>query len=444
MSNRKTIVILLATAVFILSSYLFNRYKLSTANAQPAQITIPVESSPVAGAAMKSSAEQITFWQQKVQRDDRDYISLTYLGQAYLQQGRESGDAAAYGRAQAALEQALMINPTYELTLAYLSSTLISQHDFQGALEIAQRVYSFDTGALQALATIGDASLELGLYDEAAAAYETLLAQAPGAAVYSRAARLAWINGDREAATDWMHQAVEDAQENGLVGERLAWYQFQLGELHFNSGNVDAAATHYAAAKQTLPDYYLVLLGEGKVAAAQGEFEQAIALYEQLVTRLPEPAFVAALGDLYMLAGNETAAQQQYDTVTFIADLSTTDDVLYGRQLALFYANQERQLDSALAAAQAELANRADVYGYDVLAWTLYKNGRLDEAAIASEQALSMGTQEPLFYYHAGMIAAALGDTAQAIDHLTHALQLNPNFDFVQAQIAQEQLLILD
>ena len=132
MNTRKTIILVLATAVFILGSYLFNNHNPFIAQAEPEQITIPVESAPIASYAMKSSDEQIVFWQQKAQRDDRDYISLTYLGQAYLQRGRETGDAAAYGRAQAALEQALTINPNYELTLAYLSATLISQHDFQG------------------------------------------------------------------------------------------------------------------------------------------------------------------------------------------------------------------------------------------------------------------------------------------------------------------------
>lgn len=440
MSTRKIVILGLATAVLILGSYLFNANNPFAANAEPEEISIPVEAIPSVSHAMKSSDEQIVFWQQKVQRDDRDYISLTYLGQAYLQKGRETGDAAVYSRAQAALEQALTINPTYELTLAYLSAALISQHDFQGALEIAERIYDFDPGALQALATMGDARLELGQYDEAAAAYETLLAQAPGAAVFSRAARLAWLQGDVTAAIDWMQQAADEAAAIGLTGERLAWYQFQLGELYFNSGAVDAAAAQYAAARQTWPDYYLVLVGEGKVAAAQGNYDEAIALYEKLVARLPQPAFVATLGDFYALAGDETAAQQQYDTVDFITNLESTNEALYGRQIALFYANHGMNLDSALASAQAELASRPDVYGYDVLAWTLFKNGRLGEAAAASEQALRLGTQDALFYYHAGMTAAAQGNTELAREQLSHALQLNPHFDFLQAQIAQETL----
>ncbi|VAW31854.1 hypothetical protein MNBD_CHLOROFLEXI01-4214, partial [hydrothermal vent metagenome] len=226
--------------------------------------------------------------------------------------------------------------PTYELTLTYLSATLISQHDFQGALDIAQRVYDFDPGALQALATIGDASLELGLYDKAQTAYDELLARNPSAPVYSRLARYAWITGDTPAAINWMQQAVDDAKFVGLKGERLAWYQFQLGELYFKSGNVAEAAVQYSAAGDSFSTYYLVLAGEGKVAAARGDWDEAIAQYEALVARLPQPDFVAMLGDFYRLAGNETAAQQQYDTVFFIAELEAVNNLLYNRQLALF------------------------------------------------------------------------------------------------------------
>lgn len=438
MTTRKSIILMLITAVFIFGSYLYTNIPRLAAKADPAPVTIAVDAA--ASGIMKSSDELIAFWLEKSQRDDRDYISLTYLGQAYLQKGRETGDAAAYGRAQAALEKALAINPTYELTLTFLSAALISQHDFQGALNIAQRVYEFDSGAQQALATVGDASLELGLYDKARAAYEDLLTQNPSAPVYSRMARYAWLTGDAEAAINWMQQAVDDAKSVGLTGERLAWYQFQLGELYFKRGNVAEAAKQYASARETFPDYYLVLAGEGKVAAARGDWDAAIAKYEALVARLPQPAFVAMLGDFYRLAGNETAAQLQYDTVSFIAELETTDKALYSRQLALFYANHDTDLVSALTAAEAELATRADVYGYDVLSWTLYKNGRYAEAAVASEKAMAQDTPEALFYYHAGMIAAKLGNSEQAVEHLTQALELNPNFDFLQAQIAQAML----
>jgi tetratricopeptide (TPR) repeat protein len=168
--------------------------------------------------------------------------------------------------------------------------------------------------------------------------------------------------------------------------------------------------------------------------------DKAITLYERLVAFLPQPELVARLGDWYTLNGDPVAAQKQFETVTFIGTLEEANGILYNRQLALFYANHDIQLDVALALAEAELASRQDVYAYDTLAWALYKNGRLAEAALAMETALSHGTQDAQLQYHAGMIYAAQGKTNEATDALQTALTLNPHFDLFQAQIAQETL----
>jgi hypothetical protein len=51
---------------------------------------------------------------------------------------------------------------------------------------------------------------------------------------------------------------------------------------------------------------------------------------------LPDPAFVAASGDLYKLAGHEREAAAQYALVEQIGHLSAASGALYNRQLALF------------------------------------------------------------------------------------------------------------
>ncbi|HEY5869373.1 MAG TPA: hypothetical protein VI542_28065 [Candidatus Tectomicrobia bacterium] len=43
-------------------------------------------------------------------------------------------------------------------------------------------------------------------------------------------------------------------------------------------------------------------------------------------------------------------------------------------------------------------------------------------------------------YYHAGMIAQAAGEKAAASDYLKRALQLNPQFDPLQAAVARKAL----
>jgi Flp pilus assembly protein TadD len=76
----------------------------------------------------------------------------------------------------------------------------------------------------------------------------------------------------------------------------------------------------------------------------------------------------------------------------------------------------------------------------DTLARALYQNGKYAEAQTYSEKALRLGTRDATFHFHAGMIAAALGDKAKAREHLNLALSINPNFSLLYAPEAQAKL----
>jgi tetratricopeptide (TPR) repeat protein len=444
MSTRRVNLLLIFTGLFIAASYV-----VGAVNNRSPEVggLLGDLFDRLAGAEgyslaseMMTPDEQITFWSARVKPGGTDYINLTHLGQAYLLQARESGDAASYARAAEALRQALEYSPSYQPAQAYLSTVLISLHRFQDALALAQQTYAADPDEMQALAIIGDANLELGDYAAAELAYQELLDRAGGAPAYSRLSRLAWIQGDPDAAIEWMRQAAESAEDLGVWGEQLAWYSFQLGELHFNTGDIRNARRWYQKAEDIFTNYYLAQAGLAKVAAAEGELDQAIELYEALVARRPQPEYLAALGDLYAIQDNTAAAQEQYDTVLFIGQLEETQQVLYSRQVALFLANHHIQPVKALDYAQRELEARQDVYAYDTLAWTLYQNGRLDEAAAMIEQALAEGTQDALLFYHAGMINAARGRAGDACAYLQKALDMNPYFDPLQAQKAKATL----
>ena len=108
--------------------------------------------------------------------------------------------------------------------------------------------------------------------------------------------------------------------------------------------------------------------------------------------------------------------------------------------LAVNYADENRNLGRALELAQGELATRKDVYTYDALGWVLFRNGRQKEAEEASAKATALNTPEPMFLYHAGIIALAGGRTAEGEDLLRRALALNPNFAFPHAEDARRRL----
>jgi tetratricopeptide (TPR) repeat protein len=78
------------------------------------------------------------------------------------------------------------------------------------------------------------------------------------------------------------------------------------------------------------------------------------------------------------------------------------------------------------------------------MAWALYKNGKLEEAAKASEKAMQFGTRDSLLLFHTGIIAEGRGLREQAQSELKEALQINPHFHPIYADRARQRLTALE
>ena len=123
-----------------------------------------------------------------------------------------------------------------------------------------------------------------------------------------------------------------------------------------------------------------------------------------------------------------------------IAQLAGEAANVYDRALSLYLANHGLEPARALSLAQNELTARKDVYGYDAAAWALLAAGQASDADAMMAKALAFGTRDAKLLYHAGMIAAAVGDRGRAIDALRASLALDPSFDAFQAERARQTL----
>jgi tetratricopeptide (TPR) repeat protein len=209
------------------------------------------------------------------------------------------------------------------------------------------------------------------------------------------------------------------------------------------AGDAASADAAYLAALNTHPGDYRALAALGKLRANNGRYDEAIVLYQKAIAVVPMPIFISELGDLYTRTGNETDAQKQYELVEYIGLLGKINQVLHNRDLALFYADHDTKLLEALELAQTELEVRHDIYSWDALAWALYKNGKLTEAASASDKAMQMGTKDSILHYHAGMIAEKLGQREKALSELKQALEINQHFHLVYAKAASDKVTAL-
>jgi len=438
MTKQKIILMILAALLIMTLSHL-GGFDNSVAREDPATPDL-INIDPTELGEFPSAADGIQIFQKRVKHNSKDAVSLAILGQLYLRQARQTGDVTYYQQAEAALHQALALLPGYVPAQITLASTLYAQHNFIEALDIARRLYQENPQNSEALAIMGDAYLALGKYQEAGDIFRELSQRQLTPPVLARLAHQAELHGQPEEALQLMQRAARETLAAGQSREELVWYLIRLGDLYFNGGQLQLAGAHYEAALRLFDNQPIALAGLGKVRAAQGQYAAAIRLYEQAIAVIPQPDLLAALGDLYLLAGQPDQAQRHYDTVEYTGKLAEINRQLYNRQLANFYADHDRHVDKALALALAELELRRDIYGFDTAAWAYYKNGRFDEAQQMMEQAMALGTRDAKLYYHAGMIAWAQADLASAKAWLDTALAINPYFDLRQAALARETL----
>jgi len=323
-----------------------------------------------------------------------------------------------------------------------LAQVEISAHDFASARDHAEQLARLDSRKGYPYLLLGEALMELGDYEAAQSAFREMQKRGSAdVAAKTRLARMAALTGDNARAERLYAEALNLAVDAVPPSrETIAWLRWQLGETAFSAGDYDRAEKHYRDSLVTFPDYYRALAGLGRALAAKDDMNGAIEHYERAVRVLPDPAFVAALGDLYQIAGRTKEAETQYALCEQTARIGAEGGQLYNRQLALYYADHDLKSGDAYQLARREYETRRDIYGADALAWTALKAGKVAEARQAVKDALRLGAQDARLFYHAGMIARASGDGAAAHEYLQRALKLNPRFDPRQSQVAKQAL----
>jgi tetratricopeptide (TPR) repeat protein len=380
--------------------------------------------------------DQILSLQATLRTAPENPAALSLLGLAYLQKVRETGDPSYYPKAEALFTEALNHDGQQLDALIGLGTLALARHEFARALDWGQQAAAINPYHAAAYGVIGDAQIELGRYDDAVASFQRMIDLRPDLGSYSRVSYARELYGDPDGALTAMKQA---ATAGAGRAENVAWTQAQIGNLLFNRGDLDGAETAYRRSLATLDGYVYGVAGLAKVAAARGEYDEAIAGYQAAIAAIPAAEFLIALGDAQTAAGKTDDAAGSYALVEAIQKLANENGVNTDLEMALFDADHGRDLSDALERARTGYTERPSIHGADVLAWTLFKSGQAEEAQGYMREAMRLGTRDALLFAHAGLIEAALGNRDAAISYLQEALAINPHFSvLLNGQVRDE------
>jgi tetratricopeptide (TPR) repeat protein len=393
-----------------------------------------------AAAQASSTDHTIQLNQRQIQRSPQNAAAYLRLGDAYVQKARQTGDMSYCTLAEQALRRSLELAPQNAGAARHLAYVFSTRHEFKDAAVQAQKAIELDPTDSHAYGVLGDALIELGQYDEASHAFRRMMQLDESLYSLARLSGLKALQGNPEGAIATLGRAIEAGRLTRQPPESLAWAQWQLGVEHFAIGHLQAAETQFSEALKTYPKYYRALAGLAQVRASQQRYEDAADLYRQALGVIPLPEYAAGLGDVYTKLGRTDEARKQYALVEYIGRLNAVNRVMYNREMATFYADHEMKLDEAVDLARSELEVRQDIYGFDALAWTLFKAGKPAEALAPMTEALQLGTRDAKLFFHAGMIHRALGHDGSAREFLRRALSTNPHFHLLHAAVAQQAL----
>jgi tetratricopeptide (TPR) repeat protein len=381
--------------------------------------------------------QRIRTLEKLIAQNPRSVAYQNQLAAAYMQKVRETVDFGYLDRAERIMDRVLLTDDGNYEALRMREVVELERHHFQTAADLAETIIGLHPEDPWSYGVLGDASMEMGRYDRAASAYQKMLLLRPDQSSLNRVSWYEFVLGRPQQAIALMLQAIEAGARSP---ENTAWCLVDLGNLYFKTGDVEQAAQSYTQAAQTFRGYHAAEAGLGRVSAARGNYPDAIAAYLKAENSVPMPEYAAALEQLYTRSHQFQEARKQRDLIDFVDRMSRLASEKTNRNLALIYADEGRNLDRALALVQEELKVRNDIYTHDAMAWVLFQRKDYSRAEEASRVALQLGTPEPVFYYHAGRIAAALHKPDEARKLFNRALELNSKFDLRAEQITTDAL----
>jgi tetratricopeptide (TPR) repeat protein len=395
----------------------------------------PIDSGP----APETTQEAIVALRETIASGLADAAVYSQLGNALYQRARETGDGAFLDRAGRAFESALAADPKDYNALAGQATAALSRHQFADGYELARQAHRLAPGVVAPYAAYVDGLIETGRYGGAERALNRMLTLKPSLASYSRASYFSELHGDFEGAARALRLAISAG--SGTV-EGTAYIRSLYGDFQAMRGHYGAAASSYREALGVDPEFGNALRGLALLDAGRGELGAAIiALREQLGSP-PSPDVLVKLGEVEQAAGRGEAARRHYEQALAIEEEGLAEGAGIDAGITLNVANHG---DSARAVELGRDAWRTapSVSSADAYSWALYRDGRIGAAERLSAEAMRLGSRDPEFLYHAGMIAVAAGEPARGGALLADLLNQSPRFNALYAPRAERALASL-
>ncbi|MFK7738183.1 MAG: tetratricopeptide repeat protein [Pirellulaceae bacterium] len=413
----------------------FDDFDLSTVedNSEPVVGAVPVATDVDIDAAIEQQQGRL-----RTGDGGRNLHAQVLLGRLWLRKAKEEDFLPGYQRSVDLLEEVTATLPEFRFAKQSLAESYLATHRFSDAARLVGELRKLAKPTASVLALEFDAHLELGNLEQALRSLAALQALEESPPVMARSARLRELGGDLAGAANLIRDAVCELEQLTDDPRSLVWYHWRLGQLHFGQGNLDAAKSALQRALDISPDDEASLMSMAHVLFAESDLESS----EQFLRRAAvnqAPPVLAVLGDLMAVQGQLKEARQLWgNTLEAMDEEAKVAKVAHAREVAMFLADHQMDLDRASRLAELDFEQRQDAFAWDCRAWVAFRQGDLDAAQNCISRALDGVRGSSQVLYHAAWIACERGQLKEARESLKRLDALNPRFSITAARELDE------
>jgi tetratricopeptide (TPR) repeat protein len=327
--------------------------------------------------------DQVSFWQDAVQKAPRKSRPYMNLGGALVKAGQ-------LDEAQYFLDKALAIDP--ELWEVWNNKGLIAT--------------------------------EQGRYSAAAGHFERALALKPDyEEIVNNRGLMHYRQGEYDSALRDFFRATE-------INPAFEQPYYHIGRIYFTRSDYAKAQQYYEKALDLFPDFYKAYNGLGLVYTQAGQYEQAEQSFRQAL------AIKADVAEIYSNLGYLSYQQRQFDEAleyfNIALDLNPRFYKAYNNRGNVYQL--QKKYDQALQDYSRTLSLQPEyAQAYSNRGVTYRTLGRLELALKDLDQAVRIAGQTPEFHHNRANILKDLDRGAEAVQAYSQAIALKP--DYIQARI---------
>jgi tetratricopeptide (TPR) repeat protein len=363
-----------------------------------------------ADSTSTARAATVRFYEKRLEEDPVSALDMATLAALNLEEGRIAGNPQSFVIAEELARRSISTRDVRNSrSSALLVSILLAQHRFTAAREVAQALVSEYPETPEYRAILAEVEMELGNYDAARELLNSVYGDRGKLAFAPRFARWAELNGaPYEAIRIARKMRDEVLGRTDLAPSRALWFHLRLIDLNLRYGRTGDAMRAVNVARRSAPNDWRLLAAEARTQLQRRKPRLALMLAERVVAINADAETLSLLSDVYAATSDSShAADVEAALETTAASLRNQ----LHRNWSLRLLDSNRRLAEVLAAATTDTVQRRDIYGYDLVAWALFRNRRVAEAHEIMKKALRLGTKDPQLLYHGAIIAAAFGDT---------------------------------